>query len=365
MKEFFRRLQYLLNRHRCDEELAADLEVHRELAALQGGIPLGNSLHLREEARDAWGWTWIDRIGQDLRYAARTLRKSPAFTVMAVLMLALGTGVNIAAFGFFDFMVLRPLNVRDPATPLRFHRRSPQAYSFALPYPEIAFFRQYSRSLSTVLALDYTNLAVDGEERPLKAHFVSENWFRELGASAALGRLLEPALDGAVHAEPAVVLGYGFWRRHFGGDPSVVGRVVLFNNKPATVIGVAAAEFTGLSLGQPDIWAPLTQQPYFSPGSRLLTDFSIDLGWVQMWGRLAPGVTPQAAQAELTPLPGERRSRPCCIGSIPTIFGSMRAFPASPADTRKACSPAAGAAPARRRATISTRWPRWSARSRF
>jgi hypothetical protein len=133
MKQFFRRLQYLLNRRRFDEELAADLEVHREMAARQGGIPLGNTLHLREEARDAWGWTWIDRFGQDLRYAARTLRKSPAFTVMAVLMLALGTGVNIAAFGFFDFMVLRPLNVRDPATLLRFHRRSPQAYSFCRP----------------------------------------------------------------------------------------------------------------------------------------------------------------------------------------------------------------------------------------
>jgi len=327
MKEFFRRLQYLLHRRRFDEELAADLEVHREMAARQGGIPLGNTLHLREEARDAWGWTWIDRFGQDLRYAARTLRKSPGFTLMAVLMLAIGTGVNIAAFGFFDFMVLRPLNVRDPATLLRFHRRSPQGYSFVLPYPEIAFFREYSKTLSAVLALDYTNLAVDGEERPLKAHFVSENWFRELGASAALGRLLEPALDAAVHAEPVVVLGHGFWKRHFGGDPSAVGRTVLFNGKPATVVGVAAAEFTGLSLGQPDIWAPLTQQPYFSPGSRLLTDFSIDIGWVQMWGRLQPGVTPQAAQEELKSLAAElHRQHPNDIWEQESIPGEPSGY---------------------------------------
>jgi predicted permease len=327
MKELLRRLQYLFNRRRFDEELAADLEVHREMSALQGGIPVGNTLHLREEARDTWGWTWIDRFGQDLRYAARTLRKSPAFTVMAVLMLALGTGVNIAAFGFFDFMVLRPLNVRNPATLLRFHRRSPQAYSFVLPYPEIAFFREYSKTLSAVLALDYTNLAVDGEERPLKAHFVSENWFQELGASAALGRLLEPALDGAVHAEPVVVLGYGFWRRHFGGDPSAVGRVVLFNNKPATVVGVASREFSGLSLAQPDIWAPIAQQPYFSPGSRLLTDFSIDIGWVQMWGRLQPGVTPQAAQEELKSLAAElHRQHPNDIWEHESIPGEPSGY---------------------------------------
>ena len=327
MKEFLRRLQYLFNRRRFDEELAADLDAHREMAALQGGIPLGNTLHLREEARDAWGWTWIDRFGQDLRYAARTLRKSPGFTVMAVLMLALGTGVNIAAFGFFDFMVLRPLNVRDPATLLRFHRRSPQGYSFVLPYPEIAFFREHSKTLSAVLALDYTNLAVDGEERPLKAHFVSENWFRELGASAALGRLFEPALDGAADSQPVVVLGHGFWRRHFGGDPSAIGRTVLFNGKPATVVGVASPEFSGLSLAQPDIWAPITQQPYFSPGSRLLTDFSIDIGWVQMWGRVQPGLTLQAPQAELTSLAAElRRQHPNDIWEHESIPGEPSGY---------------------------------------
>jgi hypothetical protein len=165
------------------------------MAARQGGIPLGNALHLREEARDAWGWTWIDRAAQDLRYAARTLRKSPGFTVMAVLMLALGTGVNIAAFGFFDFMVLRPLNVRNPATLLRFHRRSPQAYSFVLPYPEIAFFREYSKTLSAVLALDYTNLAVDVAGLLLGVCF-----------AAGLSRILRRVLYGISGLDPTAYL---------------------------------------------------------------------------------------------------------------------------------------------------------------
>src|ERR1700684_201459 len=114
MNEFFRRLRYLLNRRRFDRELAGDMEFHREMAERAGRGNIGNTLRLREEAREAWGWTWIDRLSQDLRYAARMLRRSPGFTVAAVLMLALGIGVNVAAFGFFDLVFLRPMPVRDP-----------------------------------------------------------------------------------------------------------------------------------------------------------------------------------------------------------------------------------------------------------
>src|SRR5580704_7950432 len=155
MHQFWRRLRYLLNRRRFDQELAGDMEFHREMAARTGGGHFGSTLRLREEAREAWGWTWLDRLSQDLRYAARMLRKSPGFTVAAVLMLAIGIGVNVAAFGFFDLMFLRPLRVRDPATLLRFHRRAPrEGYAFTLPYPEIAFFREHSKTLSAVLALN-------------------------------------------------------------------------------------------------------------------------------------------------------------------------------------------------------------------
>jgi hypothetical protein len=151
MNEFFRRLRYLLNRRRFDRELAGDLEFHREMAKGENR-PFGNTLHLREEAREAWGWTWIDRLSQDLCYALRLLRKAPGFTLAAVLILSIGIGVNIAAFGFFNLMVLRPLPVRDPATLVRFQRLSPKGYASVLPYPEMEFFREHVTTLSAVLA---------------------------------------------------------------------------------------------------------------------------------------------------------------------------------------------------------------------
>ena len=118
-----------------------------------------------------------------MRYAARVLRKSPGFTLAAVLMLAIGIGVNVAIFGFFDLMVLRPLNVRDPATLLRFHRRAPQNYAFAMPYPEMAFFRAHATTLSAVLAFNSTergwSKARTSKWRPA---FVTANFFSELGA---------------------------------------------------------------------------------------------------------------------------------------------------------------------------------------
>ena len=323
MNDFLRRLRYLLHRRRLEQELADDMEFHREMAAREGGMPLGNALHLREESRDAWGWTWIDRFGQDLRYAARMLRTSPGFTVAAVLMLALGIGVNVAAFGFFDLIVLRPLEVRDPATLLRFHRRGVENYAYALPYPEMAFFRQHSRTLSAVLGLNSTRLSMEGEERPIDANFVTANFFSELGATARLGRVLDPERDDAPDAEPTVVLSYGFWQRHFGGDSQIAGRTIRVNGKPATVIGVAAREFSGLSLNEPALWASVMRQPYFANGSRLLTDFAESSG-VEMFGRLQPGLAPQAAEEELASLAAALRKE------HPTFIWEKERLPSEP-----------------------------------
>src|SRR5581483_1570518 len=190
MNEFFRRLRYLLNRRRFDRELADDMEFHREMAAREGGEHFGSALRLREEARDAWGWTWMERLAQDLRYAARILRKSPGFTAAAVLTLAIGIGVNVAAFGFFNLMVLKPLPIRDPGTLRHFMRSAPGNFADNFPYREVAFYRKHSKTLSAVLALNFAKLAVDGEAKQVEAHFVTADFLTELGARARLGRTL-------------------------------------------------------------------------------------------------------------------------------------------------------------------------------
>lgn len=153
MGELFRRLRYLLNRRRFDEELESDMEFHREMAGREGRRNFGNTLRLREDAREAWGWTWLDRLFQDLRYGVRNLARSPGFTVTAVLMLAVGIGVNVTAFSLFNMVALKMLPVRDPASIVRLERRSPEIIAGEMPYPSVLFYGEHAKTLSTVMAV--------------------------------------------------------------------------------------------------------------------------------------------------------------------------------------------------------------------
>ena len=305
MTKLIRRLRYLLRRGRFDQELAGEMEFHREMAARQGGRPLGNSLRLREESRDAWGWTWIDRCSQDLRYAARILRKSPGFTITAVLMLALGIGVNLAAFGFFNMMVLRPLPVRDPAMILHFERTSPEGGADNFSYPEAAFYRKHVTILSAIWAESGASFSTQIDTKPVDANLVTANFLQDLGAKPAAGRLLDPQIDEATDAAPVVVLSHAFWQSHLAADPSIIGKTIRLNGRPVTVIGVTSSSFAGAGLGQRSLWLPITQAPYLLGGRDMLTDFSDSGINVQMWGRLTRGSSPKAAEGELKSLAAE------------------------------------------------------------
>ena len=328
LKKLVRRLQYLLNRRRLDQELASELEFHREMISRNKGISLGNTLRLREESRDAWGWTWLDRCSQDLRYAARMLRKSPSFTITAVLMLALGIGVNVAAFGFFNLMVLRPLPVRNPASILFFERHAPEGGGNNFVYPEVAFYREHATALSAIWALSFSQASLEGEPKPIAAHFVTANFFQELGGTASAGRLLDPHIDEAANAAPVVVLSQLFWQTHFASDPSIIGKTIRLNNKPVTVIGIASNNFTGMGLDRPKIWLPINQAPYLLSSPQLLNDFAGTGISVQMWGRLPPGVTPKTAEGELKSLAAElHRQHPQDVWKDQSLPSSPGGYP--------------------------------------
>ena len=310
MGELFRRIRYLLNRRRFDAELESDIEFHREMAARNGLNPLPNTLRIREQAREAWGWTWLDRLIQDLRFGSRILARSPGFTIAAVLVLAIGIGVNVSAFTFFDMVALKPLPVRDPGSLVRLERRSPNAYTSEMSYPSFAFYRDHAKTLSAAIGvLGLPPVQIDRDVEPTSVSFATPNYFTELGTSPATGRLLDPARDSDARATPVAVISFGLWQRRFGGDPSVVGRVIHLNNKPVIIAGVTPYAFASLGGQTPNIWLPIAQQPYFVEGSHLLTDGG-DSG-LRMWGRLAPGVTAKTAEQELRTLTTElRRQRP-------------------------------------------------------
>lgn len=308
MRELLRRLHHLLNRRRFDAELREEMEFHRELAAREGGLPLGDTLRFREDAREAWGWTWLDRLGQDVRFALRSMRSSPGFTASAVLVLGVGIGATVAAFSAFNLVVLRPLPIPEPAQVLRFQRQGPDRYWTDVPYPATEFYREHARTLSAVFTSTTGRVNLEGDPAPATVYFVSGNFLAELGARPALGRVFT-ARDETPGATPAVVLPHRSWTDRFGADPRIVGRVLRANGRPVTVIGVVAPDFSGLGPEAPALWALARQHPYYVGGSVLLTDFSGQRygGTTNMWGRLRDGVPVRAAEEELAALAAQLR----------------------------------------------------------
>jgi predicted permease len=306
--EFLRRLYYLLNRRKLESALENDMAFHREMMARDHQKDFGNTLLLRECSRAVWGWTWLDRLFQDLRFGARLLTKSPALACTAITVLALGIGVNVTAFNIVDVMFFKPLAVRDPLSLVRLTCNSPTSASTEVPYPAVAFYRDHKTAFSAVLAQTSTHMTLTGNTtEDVQVGLVSGNYFGDLGAGAAYGRLLLPT-DENPDAPAVAVLGYGFWQRRFGGDPTVVGSTVRLNQHPATVVGVTAYDFSGLDPehGQEDsAWVVIAQTPYFVPETKMLSSFDISESGVHMTGRLRPGVSRKMAESALAPLAQE------------------------------------------------------------
>jgi predicted permease len=310
MGELWRRLWYLLNHSRFERELREEMEAHRALKG-SSGPPFGNDLRLRDEAVDAWGWRWLERLVQDLRFAARLLWRAPVFTFTAMVVLALGIGLNLAAFQVIDSVVLSWLPVRSPETLVNLYRRSPQSTTTSFSYPAFDFYRRSGSSpngLTGAMAVVSAGVTLGSDEtRAVAAQFVTANYFSELGVVPLAGRLLDSSDDRA-DAGAVIVLSERLWRARFGGEPSVIGRRLEVNGQPFTVVGITSGSFVGPGGNSAVAWIPIGQHRAAFPGSTLLEDWSADT--LSFYGRVREGGA-AAAEAELkTAVDGLRAVRP-------------------------------------------------------
>ena len=251
-------------------------------------------------------------LGQDIRYAARTLRKNPVFTLVAVAVVALGTGAVSTIFSVANAIVLRPVpGVADANSVVsiqRTHADGTGAFSASYPYYEDV--AAHSRKLSGVAAWSLLPMTVSSGAQGVSAlgNLVSGNYFDVLGVKPTLGRFFQGDERTRRGTYAVTVISYEFWQRQFAGDSSVVGRSLLMNGVTFNVIGVAPRKFSGLyPVLRTDAWVPLMMQREVRRGGDLLS--KPNPAWLEMFGRMAPGVTPALAQNEITGLTKQRSLR--------------------------------------------------------
>jgi predicted permease len=294
----WRRLVYLLPWQRR----AAERDLRDELASIAAMAPpgeLGNLTLAAEDARAELGWTRLDQTVQDLRYAVRTLARSPGFTVTAILSLALGIGANTALFTVVDAVSWRMLPVRDPQSLLMLQQREGTTLTSGFTYQQYLAIHDHIQVVDlAAYGRARLNVAIDGHlEANAEGLLVSGGYFPLLGVAPSVGRALGPSDDRLPLAHPVVMLSHGYWKRRFALDPGVLGRTVAISGTSFTVVGVTPPAFFGVEVGSaPDFFVPLMMQPAVMPVSENLLAAPINgVSWLRLLARLAPGV--QSAQA--------------------------------------------------------------------
>jgi predicted permease len=320
-----------------DEELRFHIESYaedlvrlglsREEATRRARAELGSLAAARENARQAWGTRWFDELRGDLRYALRMLAKSPGFTAIAVGSLALGIGANTVIFTAAQHMLLDRLDVPHPEQLRLFtwtvSRNSVVTemwgefddlpgggeISTSFSYPVYGALRGENHSLADIFAFKpfgRMTVTINGHAETADAEMVSGNYYSTLEVRPQLGRGIEESDDGAVGSGPVVTISDKFWTQAFGRSRDAIGKTILVNATPMTVVGVNPPGFTGAysAQGSPDIFLPFSMQPIAGPvlwdsdkpGSLLNKD---QVWWVLMMGRVKPGVADRTALAAL------------------------------------------------------------------
>jgi predicted permease len=315
----------MLWRKRKPSDFRAEIEAHLELEAeqlKQQGLSeaearmaarrgFGNVTRAEERFYESGRWLAWEHLAQDLRFGLRTLRKNPAFTVVAVLTLALGIGANTSIFSLLNAVMLRDLPVEKPEqlVLLGTGRVSGATDDFArtdlYSYPFYRELRQENPVFSDVCAMLSTSFAkmhgaVAGNAvlEPLNVQLVSGSYFSMLGINAMLGRTFTEAEDEPAGGHPVAMVSYSWWNQRFARNPAIIGKTVTLGSTVYTVIGVTPAGFFGTAVGQaPDVWIPLSMEKQVSPGWNGLEDKMFESLYIL--GRLKTGISAGQAQANV------------------------------------------------------------------
>jgi predicted permease len=316
--QFFRRLLNLFSRSQVDREIAAEIQSHIDLriednlaagmspaeARRDALLRFGNPTSTRESVASADLALGLESFWFDIRYAARQLRRSPGFTITAVLTLALAIGANAVVFSVLNAFLIRPLNVPNPQSLYGIWHLS-GSNDMSESYPDYLDLRDRNRSFESLVAYTINQAGLDTGKDPARVWIdeASGNYFDALGLQPYLGRFFHAADEHGPNSAPYIVLSYDYWHSHFQGDPGIIGRVVRLNKHPFTIIGVTQPGFHGtLSFFHPDLFEPLVNHAFFSEDS--MSDRSNH--WVFMSiGHLKPGVTPAQAVADLNSVGAE------------------------------------------------------------
>ena len=251
-------------------------------------------------------------LRQDIRFGWRQLLKHPGFTALAILSMALGIGANTAIFSLVDTVLLRPLPVREPSQLIAVDGQLRNGTDFTLQsYLNYKDYRDRNTVFSGLLAYRFVvaSLSHNGVNERVWGFDVSGNYFDVLGVKPALGRgFLAGRRSDARAQHPVVILSHACWQKRFAGDPSIIGRKILLNTHPFTVVGVAPAGFVGTEVAfAPEFWVPLMMAKQIEPGSTWLDMRESDNLFVI--GRLKPGVTVEQAKAQLDAVTAQMAER--------------------------------------------------------
>jgi len=306
----------MFRRRRKDEDFAAEIQAHLDLEndrLREEGRPgvdarraFGNAAAAQERFYESRRYMWIEHLWRDVRCAAGTLRRSPAFTVAAIVSLALGIGANTAIFSAIDEILLRPLAVPQPdqlAQVYSFNRKT--ATYVSTSYPDYADFRRRAQSFQQLSAYVRLPLNVElggqGTER-VTVEAVSGNYFDMLKIPPLAGRTLR-ADDDEPGAPAAAIVSEELWRTRFHAAPGLVGKSIRIEGHPFSVAGIVPNRFSGMNLNwatPPRLWIALHTTPLVLPGMGAANVFDNRAAlWLVLTGRLKPGVSAAGAQAEL------------------------------------------------------------------